>query len=831
MIVLFRQTLRHRWPALLATLLVMTLGAVVTGACGVLLESAIRGEAAVVRFERADAVVVADQSYEAEGERFPELVRLPDDSEAKIAALAVVQSVSVDTTLPGLLLSAEASRSSLDVSLHNWSSLQWGGTLSGGSKPVGATDAAITGSLATTAGLMIGDSAMVIVNGEQVDLRVTGIISGRGEGLYLTDQAIADLDPRDGIQAVAVAFAPHVTPSDGIVRLKTALGHGVLVLTGPARGTAEVPGGIASDALVSLSAVFGGLAGMITVIIVGTTLALAIGQRRREIALMRAIGVTPGQVRGLVAAEALAIGFIAAGVASAAITPVARLLLVQFKDAGLVPAQLLLASGPLPLVAAGGLALASAIGASILAARRWTVVRPVDALRTAGSETARMGGRFVTGGVVAMGALALSLVTGIVMHGAIASATAAPAAMVWVGALSLLAPMLVVPLVRLLGVIPRVVGGATGRVAARGAKTTPVRMAEIAIPVMLVVGVAGSLIIMQLTLDDRPAGASILAPSTMVANVEGGAANSTIDAIAHLPEIASASALVTGTAWHERQPAKQPDEDDDPDDELDITEVALVGVDDATLLDLVVSQGTLDLSDSQIALDENTARALDLGVGDDITMRMGDSRNARFRIAAILATPDATPVSLVTADALLQHTSLGISDTLLITPAPGIAMETAARAAAEVTGGRLGLVSDITPHEGSDAGSWVSYLLSGVIVLYALISLVNTLIVWTLDRRADQRLYRLLGASRIMVLRMLLIESLLGGVAGVILGGLAAVFTLVPFAIAVTGAMQLTSSALPFALVLAVGPLLIGTLTVSIVGAGMLRSRMGHEEP
>lgn len=69
--------------------------------------------------------------------------------------------------------------------------------------------------------------------------------------------------------------------------------------------------------LVSLSAVFGGIAAMVVVFVVGSTLAVLVQQRMREMALLRAVGSLPGQIRLLVVSETLVIGALATALALA----------------------------------------------------------------------------------------------------------------------------------------------------------------------------------------------------------------------------------------------------------------------------------------------------------------------------------------------------------------------------------------------------------------------------------------------------------------------------------------------------------------------------------
>jgi putative ABC transport system permease protein len=90
-----------------------------------------------------------------------------------------------------------------------------------------------------------------------------------------------------------------------------------VVLTGSARGEAEFPDfRPARTTLIPVTAAFGGLALFMAVFVVAGTMGQSIEQRRRELAVLRAVAATPGQIRRMVAWEAGLIGLVgsAAGV-------------------------------------------------------------------------------------------------------------------------------------------------------------------------------------------------------------------------------------------------------------------------------------------------------------------------------------------------------------------------------------------------------------------------------------------------------------------------------------------------------------------------------------
>jgi putative ABC transport system permease protein len=131
--------------------------------------------------------------------------------------------------------------------------------------------------------------------------------------VFLTDGEAARLAGHTGqVDAIGVLAGPGF----GVSSLRVAA-PGASVLTGAARGQAEYPGFERTRTpLIPVTAAFGGLAMFIAMFVVASTMGLSIQQREREIALLRAVAATPGQIRRLIAWETALIGVIgsAAGI-------------------------------------------------------------------------------------------------------------------------------------------------------------------------------------------------------------------------------------------------------------------------------------------------------------------------------------------------------------------------------------------------------------------------------------------------------------------------------------------------------------------------------------
>ena len=169
------------------------------------------------------------------------------------------------------------------------------------------------------------------------------------------------------------------------------------------------------DTVIAVMAMLAGNGGAVTIFVVAGIFGLMIAQRRRELALFRAVGATPRQVRRMIAAEAFVLAILAglagcvAGVLAAG--PIASMLV----ERGIAPDGLRPDSGVVPMLIAFSIGLVLAESAVIAAAFRAGRVRAGEALRDASLGKERLGVvRGLLGlAIVAGGAIPLLLVGGL----------------------------------------------------------------------------------------------------------------------------------------------------------------------------------------------------------------------------------------------------------------------------------------------------------------------------------------------------------------------------------------------------------------------------------
>ncbi|SDU36903.1 putative ABC transport system permease protein [Jiangella alkaliphila] len=626
--------------------------------------------------------------------------------------------------------------------------------------------------------------------------------------------------PAGTVDAIAVTAAPGVGAGELSERIDAALdGTATTTLTGDDRGLAELPEAQASsEDLISLAGVFGGWATMVSMFGVASMLALSIQQRGRELALLRAVGGTPGQLRRMVLGETLVLSVVATSVALIPGQYLGRFLFERMTDAGVVPAGVEFRQGWIPIVSAVGAALIAAIGGALVAGRRAAAVRPTQALTEADLQTRTMGAwRWVFGLLALSGGIALGVVTVTVMSGPLTSSTAGPAVFLWAIGLALLAPVLTRAMTALLQWPVRAVAGVSGHLAVLNARGRTARTAAVVTPIIMLTGIATGTLYLQATEDavnretfTRGLVADAVVTSSVSAEPE------LVDRIAALPGVAGASELVRSTGFVE-----SPHDDSQSDEGWTLQGVTAAGA-AATTPVTTVDGAMTDLTGDTVALDADHARSLGVGIGDELTLRLGDGAAATVEVTATFDAADDYDTLLLPADLLAPHTTTGGAHEILVAADGGSAAPVLAelRELAAATPGlavadRAALFDDYGDQQRTLA--FANYTIVLMIVAYAAISVINVLSASTGARRREFGLQRLTGATRAQVLRMVSAEGVLVAAVGITLGTLASVATLVPFSLA--RADQLTPSGSPLIYLGVVAVALGLTLTATLLPA------------
>jgi putative ABC transport system permease protein len=708
-----------------------------------------------------------------------------------------------------------------------------------GRAPAGGDEVVLEGTTARAAGLDIGDAVRLTAPTGTATYRISGLAtsglapdrSGAATA-WLGDGTAGRLAGHPGrADAIAVFPRPGVSTDDLAAQVRHAVGDRAQVHTGHGRGEVEEPGlAEARELLTAIGGSFGGVATATAVFVVMGTVSLAIGQRSREIALLRAVGATPRQIRRTVATETLLVAPVAGAIGAVPGVLLARWWFDQLVARGAIPRDVELSVGWIPFVSAIGSGLLAATIAGYLAARRPAKASPSQALGEAAVERRRLG-------VVRVLAGAVALVGGVVLAGVASKMAGDDAAMTALGivflfmlGVALLGPIVAWLAAAVLGLPLRAAASAPAELAAASTRAEARRLASAITPIVLVVAFCGTMVFLQTTMRraaERNVDEGIVADHIVGTAGAGLPAGLDRDAAAVPGVDAAVGVLETGLIYR-------------ADGEL--TEVSALGVtggrpgDLERVLALDVEAGSLDglVSDPDadlaadpdvVAVDALVADAAHVSVGDRIDLRLGDGVRARPRVVATYRRGLGLGEVVLPRQVVAGHVAAPYDTRLLVADAPGADRATVDRALGRldapglVVVDRAGYAAQLS--EDLELNAWANNVMAAVLGGFAAVAAVNTLVMVVLDRRREVSLLRLAGTTRRQILRMLRWEALVVTVAGITIGAAIAGATLLPLARGTTGGTPYIAPA-P-ALAMAGATVLLGLLATGMPARALLR--------
>ncbi|HEX7994323.1 MAG TPA: FtsX-like permease family protein, partial [Streptosporangiaceae bacterium] len=364
-----------------------------------------------------------------------------------------------------------------------------------GRPPAGPGDVMIDRNSARTGHFAAGDRIEIMVGGQAMQFTVSGI-TGYGSAPSIGGGSMAIFDVRTAqrlfglvgrYSQIDIAADQGTSPW----RLRAA----VAKILPPGAEAVTAVSVEASQArqlnhqLRFLTYFFGGFAGValfVGAFVIWNTFSIMIGQRMREMALLRALGARRAQVFHSVLGEALVLGAVAAAAGVLLGIGLARGLAALLASFGVALPVTGLSLPPAGLAGSFAAGLAITVLAAIPPARRATRVAPVQALRDAvaepGGRAASAARRLATGLSVIAAGLAL-MVAGLSRH-APAAVTAAGAGAAFLG-LAVLGPLYARPLAFVVGLPVSSLPGRTGALARDNAMRNPNRTSATAAALMI----------------------------------------------------------------------------------------------------------------------------------------------------------------------------------------------------------------------------------------------------------------------------------------------------------------------------------------------------------
>ncbi|MEV6415819.1 ABC transporter permease [Kribbella sp. NPDC051718] len=549
---------------------------------------------------------------------------------------------------------------------------------------------------------------------------------------------------------------------------RLAAGESAKAYAGNARGTVERPDlAAARDVLIQVGAAFGGYVVMLIVFVVAGTIGLSIRGRRRELALLRATGATPWQLRRMLMGEAAILALVGSAIGIPTGLLASRWMGDQLISRGFVPADFPMATGLLAAPAAALLIVLLAVVAALLASRRISKIRPAEALADAAVEPTRSGKVRLGFGLAALVGAISSSAFAVMGGGQAALGGAISMLYLLVLAVALLAPWINSRAARLLSPLLRVIWGNSGYLATRNLAANARGMATVLTALVLSVGFGGSVWFLQDNLERQTVQqvqAGTLAQYAVVS--PKGLPDDAAEQLSKVPGVEAA----TGVRRTSVIVKVMQDAEVVPAQAMDLTSALKT-------TDLQIKQG--ELTPGGVAVSQVRADSQNWKLGDTADIWLADGTPKQLKITAIYSR------GLGFGDFVLDRATVGQAPDEVLIRTSGSKPTTLA----QLPGATLIPVSQLTMQTAKDLAisAWLNKLLIGVMIGYAALAAANTMVMAALARRREVAVLRLTGVTTRQVKRMVNAEqAALLGVA-LVIGGAVAAVTLTTVVRAVTG--------------------------------------------
>lgn len=641
-----------------------------------------------------------------------------------------------------------------------------------GRAPTRYGEVALDTSTAAKAGVAVGDSIRIATpidpdptqRWEVTAIVDLGLPGGATVAIFDFETAQQHLVGPGLITQVNADIDEGLTQPEMVQRLADSLGEEFQVLTG-ADSVAATQDAITGrlDFLNTFLLVFALIAVFVAGFLIFNTFAMLVAQRTKELALLRAIGASRDQVRLSVLLESLLMGVVSAVIGLFAGLLLARLLRVffdafgfdlPFGDMTLTP-QIIGAGFAVGIVITLVAAIAPAIRASKVppvAAMRDDIIPPAKAAKE----------RLAWGIVLALSAVAFAVLGLTSENPNYGVAWTGLSAMLGITAVVVLSAWLARPFVRLVGILLR--GSTMGRLATLNAERNPRRTAATASA--LTIGVTLMTIMAIFTTSatasanasiDRAIGADFVITDASFRPFSP----DVLDAVSALPSTQAATSVRTAPA------------------QKSAATTFVFAVDPVVLpqmLTLEFTGGSLDsLTEGNVGIDSLLAEEFGLEVGDTTTATF-PSGDRDVVVGGIYVSAALLNGFLTNAaDAELYGLPEGLGG-IYVNSVPGADRDVARTELEEALADYPTLQVQDNSQLKQDFEAQINRLLGfvfallGLAVLIAMLGIVNTMQMSVVERTRELGMLRAVGSQRKQVRTMIVLEALMLGSFGALLG-------------------------------------------------------------
>lgn len=800
------QGLRGRKGPFIGAFVALSIAAALVMACGTLLQAGVQSKTPVERYAASPIVVAGEQNATVktgtdnqDSVSLFERARIPSSLAARLAAVPGVRAAIPDIGIPAQLY---ASRGPVDgptghpTAAHPWeSAVLTPYELREGRAPAADDEIVLDTGMARRGRIEVGDRVRLASNSPSMRMTVAGIVRtdatvARQGVVFVTAheaQRLAGVPGR--ADAIGILPAPGVETAALAGRLRATLDGRARVVTGSARGDVEhIENLEAKDAVTSIAGTFGGIALFIAMFVVASTIGLSVLQREREVALLRAIAATPKQVRRMIRWEALIVGLLASAVGVVPGALLASALGHALSNRGVAPEDMVVSVGIVPVIAAVGTSVLTALIAVAAAGRRAAKVRPTQALQESAAEPRLIGPVRIVAGLVAGAGAAGLLVVSATSGASTASDAAVGVSFALVLAVAFLGPLIArVAAYLIKPLISR--GDSVGAyLAVSNLRASSRQFASAVTPLVLTVALSSTMVFLATTRQHATAKQErerVVADLALQSDGPG-VPPSAVDDARRVPGVQTAVGIAETTLGPSLGATYK------------ATQVAVVdphGVDQ--VLDLDVRTGSLQgLARGGIALSEARADLAHATVGDRVALTLGDGFHRHARVVATYERGLGLGDVVMPSSMAAGHVTSPLLDTVLIQAASPAMVgprlrSLAARYPGLTVGDRQALSARVDASR--EANDWLFRILSAIVFAFTAIAVVNTLMMIGVHRTRELGLLRLIGSTPGQIRSMARWEAGILFVLGLGLGAAIALITLASTSKVISG------SAMPYA--------------------------------
>ncbi|MGD9694216.1 MAG: ABC transporter permease [Thermoleophilia bacterium] len=652
-------------------------------------------------------------------------------------------------------------------------------TIDEGSPPTAPGDIVLEQGVADANDFAVGQSVKAVVPTGTQTFRIVGIASlpgdqslGSSSTVFFSLEEAQRIFQKEGqLDSISVAADPGVSESELRDRIAPVLPVGVEAQT--AQSVQRQQSQDIKDQLSFLTTfllVFGYIAVFVAAFIIFNTFSITVAQRARQLALLRAVGATGGQVTRMVVLEAFVVGVIASilGLALGFLIALGVKGLFSLFGADLPSTGMQLTSRTIVVGLLVGVIVT--LVAALLPALRAARLPPVAALREeVAIPTGSRRRRLVIGGVVTVvGAVLIAVALQGDTAQQVFTLLGVGVLVIFIG-LAMLAPLIARPLASILGRPGQALAGVPGKLGRENAMRNPQRTAQTATALMIGLALVTFVSVFAASIStsvgraiDRQFKADLVMYDESSFQ---GFPLAAAEAVRGVPGVESVAEVRTAQV------------------RVDGDEHSVSGVDPATIASAYdpefTSGGWADLGAGRILVQKDTAKEDHLSVGGTVTMQFSDGTSEDLRVAGLYKSGDvgAFAISMQDYDA---HVPQQLDIIMFANGRSGVDATTlhddVDAALADYPSLTVRNQAEYKQFVEDSVNSFLAliYALLALAIIIAIFGIVNTLALSIFERTREIGLLRAVGLSARQSKRMVRWESvivaLLGGLLGVVLG-------------------------------------------------------------